>query len=186
MKDPTRPSPRIDRYDAVARVLHWAAAILIVIGFAMGLLIDAPPKAWYPAWLNTHALIGVSVLLIALVRLAWRVRRPPPGPLPGASALATSAVRIGHGALYAAMILVPLIGFAPLFTRGFGVDFGLFAIPSPLAKAPRETVHLATEIHSYAAYALAALAVGHVAAALWHQFRLRDNAILRMMPPRGS
>ena len=173
-----------NRYDSVARSLHWASALLVATAFVIGLAIDVPPKPWYPLWLNTHVLIGLSVLVLAIVRLGWRAGHPAPPIVAGTSARMGLAVKIGHAALYLAMIAVPLIGLAPLFTRGFGIGFGLFQIASPLAKQDRSLVHTATDIHQYAAYALIALAVGHVCAALYHHFVRRDEVLLRMMPQR--
>ena len=175
--------PPIARYDSVARALHWASALLIVANFIIGLAIDVPPKPWYPLWLNTHVLIGLAVLLLALARLAWRAGHPAPPLVAGTSARMGLAVKLGHGALYLAMILTPLIGFAPLFLRGRGIGFGLFEIPSPIA-ANRALAHTATDIHMYAAYALIALAAGHFLAALWHHFVKRDETLLRMAPLR--
>ena len=75
---------------------------------------------------------------------------------------------------------VPLIGFAPLFTRGRGINFGLFQIASPIDRT-KEWIGPTTEVHEVAAYALIALAVGHVAAAIYHQVALKDGVLLRMM-----
>ncbi len=172
------------RYDAVARALHWCSAALVVIVFAIGLAIDVPPKPWYPLWLNTHVLIGLTIFALALARLGWRAGHPAPPPVQGTSPRMASVVRLGHAALYAAMLVVPLIGLAPLFTRGRGIDLGLFAIASPMA-ADRPLAHTTTEIHMYAAYALIALASGHVIAALWHHFVKNDDVLLRMTPPRN-
>lgn len=172
------------RYDDVARSLHWASALLIVAAFVIGLAIDVPPKPWYPLWLNTHVLIGLGVLVLALARLGWRAGHPAPPLVAGTTAPMAFAVKLGHAALYLAMIAVPLIGLAPLFTRGIGIGFGLFEIASPIARQDRPIVHNATEIHEIAAYALVALAVGHILAAFYHHFAMRDGLLLRMMPQR--
>ena len=176
-------TPIVSRYDSTARGMHWASAILIVVGFVTGLLVDAPPKDWRPAFLNVHVLLGLGVVLLAFARLAWRTGHPAPAPADAGNPLMARAIHAGHAALYAAMVIVPLIGFAPLFTRGRGVDFYLFQIASPLARTP-EWIKPTTEVHEIAAYALIALAVGHVAAALWHHFGLHDGLLLRMMPER--
>ena len=81
------------------------------------------------------------------------------------------------------MIVVPLIGFVPLFARGRGVNFGLFQIASPIERT-KDWIGPTTEIHEIAAYALIALAVGHIAAAIYHQVALKDGLLLRMMPER--
>lgn len=73
----------------------------------------------------------------------------------------------------------------PLFTRGKGIDFGLFQIASPIERT-KAWIGPSTEVHEIAAYALIALAVGHVAAAIYHQVALKDGVLLRMMPERRA
>ncbi|MFT4097486.1 MAG: cytochrome b [Rhodoblastus sp.] len=169
------------RYDAVARSLHWASALLIFAAFVMGLTIDSLAREWRPAYLNAHVLTGVAVVALALARLAWRAGHAVPAPPPGSSALAILAIKLGHGALYLMMMLVPLIGVATLFARGRGVDFGLFQISSPIERT-KEWIGPTTEIHEVAAYVLIALAIGHAAAAIYHQVVLKDGVLLRMTP----
>ncbi|MCC0003230.1 MAG: cytochrome b [Methylobacteriaceae bacterium] len=171
------------RYDSVARSLHWASAIFILAAFVTGLTVDTPPKEWRPPYQNMHFLLGLTVLALASVRLGWRAGHAAPPPPAGSSALATLAIKLGHGALYLMMLAVPLIGFAPLFARGRGINFGLFQIASPIART-KEWIGPTTEIHEIAAFALIALAVGHVAAAIYHQAALKDGVLLRMMPEK--
>ena len=173
------------RYNSVARSLHWASALLVVAGFAIGLTIDVPPKPWYPAYLNAHVLIGLAVLALALARLAWRASHPAPAAPAGTSPLMAKVIKLGHGALYLMMIAVPLIGLAPLFTRGRGINFGLFQIASPIGRM-KDWVGPATDVHEFAAYALIALALGHAAAAIYHQVVLKDGVLLRMMPEKRA
>ena len=171
------------RYDSLARSLHWASAILIVAAFVMGLTIDLLPREQRPPYLNAHVLVGLAVVVLAVARLGWRAGHAMPSPPANSSALATLALKLGHGALYLLMIVVPLIGFAPLFARGRGVNFGLFQIASPIERT-KDWIGPTTEIHEIAAYALIALAVGHIAAAIYHQVALKDGLLLRMMPER--
>jgi cytochrome b561 len=180
-----QPSANPSRYDSVARSMHWATAGLIAAAFVMGLTIDLLPRESRPPYLNAHVLTGLAVIILAVVRIGWRVGHPAPPAPAGSSPLAVMAIKIGHGALYLMMAAVPLIGFAPLFARGRGIDFGLFQIASPIERT-KDWIGPATGIHEIAAYALIALAVGHVAAALWHHFVKRDDVLLRMTPPRKA
>jgi cytochrome b561 len=89
-----------------------------------------------------------------------------------------------HVLLYMLMILVPLIGFPTLFYRGRGLDFGVMHIAPFLARTP-EIFRPLTELHEYAAFALVGLAAGHILAALYHQFVLKDRLMARMAPARS-
>ena len=180
LRDETMNAMLPKKYDSVARSLHWASAIFILAAFITGLTVDTPPKEWRPPYQNAHFLIGLTVLALAILRLGWRAGHAVPPPPAGSSPLAALAIKLGHGALYLMMLAVPLIGFAPLFTRGRGINFGLFQIASPIDRT-KEWIGPTTEIHEVAAYALIALAVGHVAAAIYHQVALKDGVLLRMM-----
>lgn len=121
------------RYNSIARSLHWASALLIAAAFVMGLTIDALPRNSRPPYLNLHVLVGLAVVVLALVRLGWRTGHAAPPPT-NSGPLATLALKLGHGALYLLMLVVPLIGFAPLFARGRQINFGLFQIASPIER----------------------------------------------------
>jgi cytochrome b561 len=171
----------VGRYNAVAIALHWIIAALIVATFLLGLTIDDFPKDLQDAAINGHALAGLAILLLSVVRLFWRVANPPP-PLPlSVGALTRTASLAVHMALYILMIAIPLVGIPTLLYRGRGLDFGLFAIPSPFARTP-EIYRPLTEVHEIAAYAIVGLAVAHALAALYHQYVLRDDVLLRMLP----
>lgn len=168
-----------NRYDAVAVVLHWSIAFLILVAFGLGLTVDDFPKAVVPAVVNIHALIGLAVLALTIVRLAWRITHRPP-PLPASAGQLTDRLsKIIHALLYLLMIAVPLVGLPTLFYRGKGLDFGLVAVPQFLPRVP-EIFHPLTEAHELGAYAVVLLAVGHAAAAIYHQVALRDGLVLRM------
>lgn len=172
------------RYDRIAIFLHWAIAFLIAAAFLLGLTVDDFPRAYKDAVVNTHSLLGLGILLLTLIRIGWRIGHPPP-PLPkNISAQMEVFSKLAHVLLYALMLLVPLIGLPTLFYRGRGLDFGLFQLPAFLARTP-EIFRPLTELHELGAYALIGLAAGHIGAALYHQWILRDALIVRMVPQRG-
>ena len=72
------PAPAALRYDRVAIALHWIMAALIVVVGVLGLLHDSWPRHSQAFWINLHALIGLSVWVLIVVRLGWRLRHPPP------------------------------------------------------------------------------------------------------------
>lgn len=175
MNRPTTPA----RYSTPAIVAHWLSAALIVLAFVFGLTSDLWPRELRPPWKNAHVLMGVAVALLLLFRLVWRFVRKPPAPVSG-SRLEILAIRIGHGALYALIAAAVFTGVRALFLRGQGVDFGLFQIPSPFARAAREIVKPATELHETFAFILIGVAAAHALLALYHQFVRRDGTLDRM------
>lgn len=175
----------IDHFDSTAIALHWTIAALIVVAFGLGLTVDDFPKAWEHAVVNAHALIGLAIVVLTLARLGWRLGHRPPSLPPEVGPLMARAAAAVHGLLYTLMVAVPLIGIPTLLYRGRGLDFGLFAVPSPFTRT-REVFGPLTEIHELAAFALIGLAAGHALAALYHHFIRRDEVLLQMIRPRRS
>jgi cytochrome b561 len=190
------------RYGRVARLLHWSIAALIVTTIPLGLVCASiGPKAKEPHLaalrenlLFWHKSIGVTVLILALVRIAWSLthRRPPlPDHLPrGERALA----RAVHGLLYVLIIGMPLTGIVLSQAVGFPVSwFELFTLPDfvhpdlavPVMK--RTAVKLSFLLHERVlAYTLFVVLALHLAGLLKHQFIDRDSSIWRRMAPFGG
>lgn len=179
----TVTDPAAGRYDAFARSLHWTMALLITIAFALGLAVDAFPKAAEALVVQVHVLIGVSLVLLLGLRVIWRLSHSAP-PSPPASPLMMRAAQLGHLALYVLMGTVLAAGLATLFLRGQAIDAVIFSVPSPLA-ANRALARSAKEVHETLSFVLVGLSAAHVAAALWHQFVLRDGTLARMASPRS-
>jgi cytochrome b561 len=170
------------RYDAIARGLHWTMAILIAFAFGLGLAAEDMPKTVEALAVQVHVLIGTSLVVLLGFRVLWRVIHAAPPPVP-ASPLMQRAGQLGHLALYLLIGAVLVAGLATLFLRGRGIEAFLFSIPSPLAEN-RALARSAKEVHEVLSFVLIGLSGVHVAAALWHQFVLRDNTLARMAAPR--
>jgi cytochrome b561 len=170
-------------YNRVARWLHWTIAVLIIANLVIGIFHDGLGKA-FPA-MPIHKSIGMLVLVLSLVRLGWRLTHPAP-PLPASvSRIETGLAHGFHWLLYALMIVMPMSGWifssAGKYPLGF---FGLFEIPKFALTKADPIVGLAHEGHEVLGYAMAALVVGHIAAALRHHFLLKDGVLRRMLPAR--
>lgn len=173
-------------YTPVAKALHWLIALLLfgllALGFYMQDLPLSPQKLQLYAW---HKWAGVTVFLLVLVRLAWRVtHRPPPLPehMPRVMQLAAHA---GHVLLYALMIAIPLSGWLMSSAKGFQtVWFGVLPIPDLLDKN-RELGDLLQTVHLSLNLLFVAVIVGHIGAALKHHFIDRDDVLTRMLPARN-
>ena len=187
MTDETRAT----RYATLAIVLHWTIAALIVLQVVLaGRMEGRTPEAF--AVMQFHKSIGVTVLLLSLLRLAWRLTHPPP-PEPATLApwertLSTAV----HWAFYAVMIAMPVTGWIMVSTSRIVLPTLLFGtIPWPhipglpdLAPAAKAIWHGVSEgAHETiikGAYGLIAL---HVAGALKHQLFRADEPVLSRMAP---
>jgi len=175
-----------DRYTLPAIALHALMAVGLIGAIGMGLWVsELPMSPLRLRAINWHKWAGVTLLALALLRLAWRVGHRPPAalPMPRWQAQAASAV---HGLLYALMLLVPLLGWSYSNAAGFPVVwFGVLPLPDLLAtdKALAETLK---GLHRIAAWTLALLIAAHAAAALKHHFIDKDGLLARMAPGRSA
>jgi cytochrome b561 len=185
MADATTP-PAQQRYTRTAIILHWTIAVLIVWQIGSGLwMVPAieDPARWERALsvYQLHKSTGLTVLLLSLARLAWRFMHPPPTVLASMPAWQRTVASVGHAALYGLMIAVPLVGWLVVSASPLGVStvvVGGFAWPHlPVSSALEPAAKVS---HRLLGYALGGLAVGHVLAALTHQFVGRDQALRRM------
>ncbi len=118
-----------ERYSRGAIVLHWLIAALIIINLWLGLVGDTLPKDW--AVMPVHKAIGITVLVLTLVRLGWRLAHPVP-PLPATTKpWERMAARASHFLLYAFMLIMPLSGWAMVSgpKRRPLEWFGMFNLP---------------------------------------------------------
>jgi cytochrome b561 len=169
------------RYTTPAIVLHWLVALLIFVGLPLGLyMVDLPLSPDKLKFYSYHKWIGITVLLLVAIRLAWRATHTPP-PLPASvAAWQRRASAIVHGLLYVLMIAIPLSGWLMSSAKGFQtVWFGVLPLPDLLDKN-RELGDLLTEVHKFLNFTLLALVVVHVGAALQHHYIERQPFLQRM------
>lgn len=180
---------RPSRYTATAISLHWLLAIAIVGTFCVGLyMADLPFSPQRLKLYNWHKWAGVTILALSVLRLVWRITHRPPA-LPAAIEHSMPrwqqvAHHATHHLLYALFFIVPLVGWAYSSAAGFPIVFlGVLPLPSFVPVSP-ELAEAIKPWHEITAYALAALVVLHVAAALKHQVIDRDGLLARMLPGR--
>lgn len=168
-----------NRYDGKTVAIHWITVPLLVFVFVLGLTIDFLPKEYAFSALNTHALFGLSIFLISIIRVA---SRKPSGQRSSATQI-TRLARLGHFALYFCLLGVPLIGIPALLFRGHGLDIGLFEV-GPFFTRNRHLARILTQTHLYAAYFFAILVMGHIVAVFFHTVMWEDGTLRRMLPTR--
>jgi cytochrome b561 len=174
----------MNRYTKTAILLHWLTALLIISAFTLGLVMTdipglTPTKLKYYSW---HKWMGVTVLALAVIRVLWRKANRPPAHLASMTPLQAKAADAMHYFLYFLIFAVPISGY--LYTTAAGVPvvyLGLFKIPSLFAADPA-LKELLKPVHYWLNMILAAAVIGHVVAALKHQFIDRDGVLKRMLP----
>jgi cytochrome b561 len=177
----SRPLYQPGRYGTGAIVFHWLTFVLVIIVGVLGLLHDDWPRQTQSFWINLHAVLGTLLWLSVIMRLAWRLRhRPPPVP-ENYNRFARRFSSPVHMTLYVLLLAIPILGFVTFIYHGRVFDFGLFQINLGVQK-DRAVFGPTEDIHGYLAYALFTLAALYAAAALWHQFYLRDGVLQRMWP----
>jgi cytochrome b561 len=168
------------RYGTTAIALHWILALAIGANFALGVYMHELPVS--PSRLklyNYHKWAGITILALSALRLLWRLGHRPPADLP-MPAWQAKAAHAAHALLYVLFFAVPLSGWAYSSAAGFPVVlFTVLPLPDfvPQDKALADTLK---GLHKLLTLLLAAVVVGHVAAALKHHWFDRDTTMARM------
>jgi cytochrome b561 len=172
----------VTRYSGVAIALHWLVALLIFGSFALGLyMVDlklSPTKLKLYSW---HKWLGVTIWLLVVVRLGWRLfRRPPPAPpMPAWQRHAAAAT---HVLLYVLVLVIPITGWLFSSASGFPVVyFGVLQLPDLVGK-DKGLADLFQSVHAALNYVLMAIVTVHILAALKHHLIDRDTVLHRMLP----
>jgi cytochrome b561 len=172
-------------YGAVAKWLHWVTAGLVLVALPVGFVIQHLKDDTKMVFYAIHESAGLTIILVALLRLAWRRISPPPPldpRLPRPMRVAATAV---HHALYAMLVIQPLVGFAMTNAFGFPMQgatayLGLIDLPKFMEAIPWLGEALKT-LHAIGGWTILVLLVLHIGGAVWHQAIRRDDTLLRMI-----
>ena len=166
------------RYGAVPIAIHWLTAIAILAMLVSGLSADSATDAVVQlTLLRFHVVTGLLVGILTLLRIIWFLavdRRPADAA--GLSRGQALAAHIVHYALYAVVLVMVASGIGTMALSGAGAQL-VGAAPLPL---PDFSLVPPFTIHGLLARGLMLLLVGHIGAALWHQFVRRDRLLARM------
>ena len=173
------------RWGSIAQAFHWLIAALIVVQGAIGLtMVELGMTPTKVRVFALHKSIGLTILALVLLRLAWRLtgRAPREVPMPRWQ---IAAARLSHFLLYVLILALPFSGWLFNSAANFPLEwFGVFHVPSltrgldPVLKA------FALRTHVVLFWVLVAVVVIHVFAALWHHYKQRDDVLRRMLPAR--
>ncbi|WP_343613730.1 cytochrome b [Novosphingobium sp.] len=166
-------------YNRGARLLHWAIALLIIANILIGIAHAWVNKDW-PV-IPLHKSIGLTVLALTVLRILWRAgHRPPPLPaqMPGWEKGAAHGL---HALFYVLMLVLPLTGWVMSSAGQYPLRwFNLFAVPKFAVAKGDALVEFSRGSHGVMGLVFGALIMLHVAAALRHQFVLKDGVLERM------
>lgn len=184
--DPPSAPPR---YSTVAIVLHWLIAALVVFEVGLGLRMGAAHGSAKFVVFQLHKSVGVTILLLMLLRLVWRFSHKPAGV--GASGWERGLARAVHILFYTILLALPISGWIIVSTSRIVVPTLLYGIvPWPhipglaaMTSVARDGWHAVAEfVHVNLVTIIYGLFALHVAGALKHHFLDRNGGIGRMAP----
>ena len=175
------------RYGTVAMTLHWLIALAIIGMLTVGkYMVDLPntdPNKF--ALYQLHKSFGITVLVLTLVRIGWRLAHPAPALPAGMPAWQRWGAHLSHFGLYALMLAIPLSGWAAVSTSTLGIPtllFGAVELPSLPITPDRDTHEFFEGAHDLLGNLMIGLLILHVLAALKHHFVDHDTVLRRMLP----
>jgi cytochrome b561 len=171
------------RFGAVAQFFHWATAILVVAAFVYG-----PGGSEQRVYSlakefdrQIHETLGMGVLAIVLIRLAWRAfdGAPDDPPMPPWMSLGSKVV---HAMIYILLLAIPLTAISGAWLEGHPITLLGNVRIGPLLTEAHDVGSAIASIHTWLGDAILWVAGAHAAAALYHHFVLRDGVLRSMLP----
>jgi cytochrome b561 len=172
-----------ERYTAIAQACHWIIAALIITQFVLAYMANDLPNGMHKlALLARHKSFGMTILMLAIVRLLWRLTHRPPELPSGMMPVERMLARATHVGFYVLLFVMPLTGWMMSSAKKYSVSwFGLFTWPNLIGKNEAAFEFLRST-HDILSNVLLALAILHILAALKHHFWNKDTVLLRMLP----
>jgi cytochrome b561 len=184
------PLPQLHRglkkHHPLTIALHWGTVLCIVIAVGSILFREAiGDKFWRILLLETHRQCGLLIMLVVAARLYVRQRHGMANHMHGMPVLMQLAAKAAHWMLYAALIALPLLGWAATNAHNVGVRlFGLISLPW-ITEVDSEWADTLSDYHALGAWILLGMVVMHVGAAMFHHFIRRDTVLWAMLPDKA-
>jgi cytochrome b561 len=174
------------RWGAIAQCFHWLIVALIIAQLILAASADAMlPGPAKLAILSCHSSAGIAILMLAVVRLLWRLVNPTPALPSTLKPYERWLARFTHATLYSLLFLLPFSGWIMSSANGVAVNwFGHYPLPKlvPMNHVLNEAMQ---ETHEASALGLIVIASLHLVAALKHHFMLKNTVLRRMLPFTG-
>lgn len=174
---------RLPAYTNTAIALHWLVALLVFVTFPVGVVMHemalSPDKL---RMLSYHKWLGVTVFILLVVRLVWRVAHKPAPLHEGMPQWQVMVAKAVHVLLYVLLFAIPISGWLMSSAKGFQtVYLGVLPLPDLLSK-DKVLGDALVELHQLLNFTMLLLVITHVVAALKHHFVARDGTLARMLP----
>jgi cytochrome b561 len=178
----------MNQFSHIAKTIHWLVAGLIVSQYILAKLAENAKNSNQVleqlALLANHKSLGITILALAVIRLAYRFYAPAPKSPASMSAWQITASKTSHVLLYSFLFALPLTGWLMSSAKAYSVSwFNVVVLPDFVA--PNEALgQWFHGVHHYLAEALFVIAVIHILAALKHHFIDKDDVLTRMVSRR--
>jgi cytochrome b561 len=167
-----------------ARVLHWLIALMILTMLFIGVGMVASVSERHEWLISIHKPLGISILILAIIRLIVRLRNPPP-PLPAdLPPIQKLAAHASHWLLYFLMLVIPLVGWAMLSAGGYPVMLSHSLRLPPIFPVNAAAFAILRHTHAWLAMLLFLTFLAHLGAALYHGLIRRDGVLWSMIGNR--
>lgn len=172
-------------YNSVAKWFHWVTVALLAVAIPFGFVIQHIKDDAKMPFYAIHESAGLTILAVAMARLAWRLLNPPP-PLPDSVPLPLRRIAAAvHHMLYALLILQPIFGFIATNAWGFPLRggtayLGLIDLPK-FMEINEGFAGVVQTVHSIGGFAIVILLALHIGGVVFHQAIRRDGILLRMV-----
>lgn len=173
------------RWGAVSQAFHWAIVVMILAQYALtSIAEDLPAGVAKLGTLAQHKSVGITILALAILRMAWRRLNKPSPPLPAdLKRYERFLAHLTHHGLYFLLVALPLSGWMMSSAKHYPVSWFGLGRPLPDLVPANETLFgVLKETHELLSTALIAVAALHALAALHHHFVRKDSILRRMLP----
>jgi len=169
-------------WGSLTKALHWIIVLLIINQWVIAEQAEELKGLAKLQALSWHKSFGMTILMLAIIRLVWRWMNPVPDLTAETKPWERVLAKISHVLLYALIFAMPLTGWMMSSARNFPVSwFKLFQFPDLVAPA-EQTFHRMQDLHHLLFSVLVVVALLHAAGALKHHFIDRNDVLKRMLP----
>ena len=172
-----------EEYSGTAKFFHWTVAACVLVTIPLGMVMGSLPEGpAMNAGFTIHKSLGVLILFLMILRLAYRLIVGWPAPEPTITSAQRIVSHAVHNLLYLLLIVQGLLGWYANSVYGAATPFfGLFNLPN-LAEKDEAFAKQLFLIHEVIGVTIAGLLILHIGAALYHYFIRRDGVLQRMLP----